>query len=173
MPMIVVGTEKNFAALRTRLFSGRVSTAATREVAEAVSVANPHADLDNLQPGTVLNVPDSPNVSLQGELSLDEPTTGMLEGLAEAGATALEELAAVARTRESEAAAERKQLARSLAGKQVAAAARRDKALGADVKATQEAIAEENARAKERAAGLKQAQGDWSNELAAVKAILD
>jgi hypothetical protein len=172
MPIIVVGTEKNFAALRPRLFRGKVSTADTREVAEAVSGANPHADLDKLQPGTVLFVPDSPNVSLRGELSLDEPTTAMIEGLSEAGATALAELAAAAQTRESETAAERKQLARSLAGKQVTAAARKDKELAADLKATRDAIAEEEARATQRAAALEQAQGDWSNELAALKEIL-
>jgi hypothetical protein len=172
MPVIVVGTEKNFAALRPRLIGGRVSTAAVSEIAAAVRAANPHADLDRLQPGTILTVPDDlPHVSVRGEVSLDDTTRGAIEGLANAGAAALEELVAAARTSESQGRTERKLLAKSLAGNEIDAAARKDKALGADVKATQQAIADEETQAKQRAAALKQAQADWSAELAALKAV--
>jgi len=152
MPVIVVGTEKNFAALRPRLIGGRVSTAAVSEIAAAVRAANPHADLDRLQPGTILTVPDDlPHVSVRGEVSLDDTTRGAIEGLANAGAAALEELVAAARTSESQGRTERKLLAKSLAGNEIDAAARKDKALGADVKATQQAIADEETQAKQRA----------------------
>src|ERR1700730_3309161 len=50
MPVIVVGTEKNFDALRPRLLSGKVSTAAKREVADAIAAANPHVDPKALAP---------------------------------------------------------------------------------------------------------------------------
>jgi hypothetical protein len=172
MPMIVVGTEKNFAALRPRLLEGKTSAAASRDVAAAVKAANPEVDLDRLEPGTVLNVPDAPNVAVRGDLSLDEATTQMLAGLAEAGSAALKELGAAARKRESAGAAERKKLAESLDGKEVAAATRKDKTLAAGVKATKEAIAEEDARAEARTAAFKQAQADWSKELTALKKIL-
>ena len=56
MPVIIVGTEKNFAALRPRLFSGKVSNATLREVTEAVAAANPHADLRRSSPA-----PSSPS----------------------------------------------------------------------------------------------------------------
>ena len=36
MPVIIVGSEKNFAALRPRLFSGSVSTKAAGEVSAAI-----------------------------------------------------------------------------------------------------------------------------------------
>ena len=172
MPVIVVGTEKNFAALRPRLISGRVSTAAVSEISAAVRAANPHADLDKLQPGTILTVPDDlPHVSVRGDVSFDDTTRGAIEGLTNAGATALEELAAAARTLESEGTAERKLLAKSLTGNEIIVATRKDKALAADVKATQQAIADEDAKAKQRAAALKQAQADWSAELEALKKL--
>ena len=74
MPVLIVGKEKNFAALRPRLFSGPISTAAAREVSEAIAAANPDADLSALQPGTILTVPDSPHLSVRGDVSLDDTT---------------------------------------------------------------------------------------------------
>ena len=172
MPVIVVGTEKNFAALRPRLTSGRVSTAAVGEIAATVRAANPHADLDRLEPGTVLTIPaDTANVSVRGDVSIDDTTKSAIEGLANAGAAALEQLSAGARTRESESRAERKALATSLAAKEVEAAGRKDKALGKDVKAALAALEAEDAAAKDRAAGLKKAQADWAAELEALKAL--
>ena len=172
MPMIVVGTEKNFAALRPRLFEGKVSTAATQDVAAAVKAANPDVDLDKLEPGTVIYVPDSPHVAVQGGLSLDDGTTGMLAGLSEAGAAALKDVATAARKRETEAAAERKQLAQSLKGTQVTAATRKDKALAAGLKAARHALTQEDAQAKARSAALKQAQSEWGKELTALKNLI-
>src|SRR2546426_12797247 len=104
MAVIVVGTEKNFAALRPRLFSGKVSAAAVKETTEALAAANPDVDLQALQPGTILTVPDLPHVSVKGDVSLDDTTKQMLEGLANAGASALDELVATARKTERDAA---------------------------------------------------------------------
>lgn len=172
MPMIIVGTEKNFAALRPRLISGKVSTAAVSQISAAVRAANPHADLDKLQPGTILTVPDDlPHVSVRGDVTLDDTTRGSIEGLANTGSAALEELAAAARTLESEGTAERKLLVKSLKRKEFIVATRKDKALAADVKAAQQAIADEEAQAKQRAAALGQAQADWSAELEALKKL--
>jgi hypothetical protein len=172
MPVIVVGTEKNFAALKSRLVTGRVSTVAVGEITAAIAAANPHVNLDKLEPGTILTVPeDVPHVSVPGDVSLDDTTRSAIEGLANAGAAALDELTAAAAAREGEGTAERKALTKSLAAKEVDAAARKDKALGTDVKAAQEAIAAEDAAAKTRAAALKKAQADWSAELAALKQL--
>ena len=85
MPVIIVGTEKNFAALRTRLFSGRVSNAKLQEVTEAVAEANPHVDLNSLKPGTVLTIPDSPHLSVSGDISLDDSTKELVDAVANAG----------------------------------------------------------------------------------------
>ena len=172
MPMIVVGTEKNFAALRPRLFEGKVSTAASKDVVASIEAANPGINLSRLEPGTVINVPDSPHVSVRGDLSLDDATKSTLAGLSDAGASALVEITAAAQSREAADAADRKKLAQSLTGKQVTDAAKDDKAIAAGLKAAKDALAEEDDRAKARATALQQAQAEWSAELAALKDIV-
>jgi hypothetical protein len=175
MAVIVVGTEKNFAALRPRLFSGKVSTAAVKETTEALAAANPHVDLEALQPGTILTVPDLPHVSVKGDVSdvsLDDSTKQLLEGLANAGASALEGLIATARKTESAAAAERKQLGATLSSKELDAAARKDKTLAPELKAAQDAVDLDEKQAKERADALDAARADWNKELKALKGLL-
>jgi hypothetical protein len=173
MPVIVVGAEKNFAALRPRVFSGRVTGDALREVTDAVAAANPHADLEKLEPGTVLTIPDHPRISTRGDLSLDDSTTKqVLEGISNAGAKALEQLMETARKTESEARAERKRLAKALDVKELDAAGRKDKALAAELKTAAEAVAGEEAAAKERAAALDEARAAWNSELKSLKSML-
>ena len=173
MAVLIVGTEKNFAALRPRLFEGRISSKAAGEVADAIRAANPHADLDKLAPGTVLRIPDTPRVSLRGDLSLDETTESAIEGLAEAGRAALEELAAAAAAREREITAERKALARALEAKELAAAMRAEPALKPDIEAARAAVEEEGERAKQRTPALKRALAEWTAELDALKTQFD
>jgi hypothetical protein len=172
MPVIVVGTEKNFAALRPRLTGGRVSATAAGELAAAVAAANPHADLEQLAPGTVLTIPaGAPNVSIPGDISIDDATKTAIEGLVNQGTAALERLAAAAKERQSESRVERRALAKALATEEVVAAGRKDKTLGKDVAAARAAVEAEDAAAKDRAAALKKAQDVWAAELAALKAL--
>jgi len=173
MPILVVGSEKNFAALRPRLFTGRVSPKAAGEVAAAIREANPHADLDKLEPGTVLTIPETAKVSVRGELSLGETVRAAVEGLSNAGKEALEELAATAAAREAEASEERKQLAKTLRSKELDGPIRQDKALAADIEAARTAVTEEEQRSGERAAALDQARAEWTTELDALKGLLD
>ncbi|HEY7537037.1 MAG TPA: hypothetical protein VH721_03540 [Gaiellaceae bacterium] len=172
MPVIVVGSEKNFAALQPRLLAGRVSTSAAREVRAAVEAANPHADLSALEPGTILTVPDLPKVSVRSEVSLDDSSRRVIAGLAEIGGTTLDELAAATKEGERAASTERKQLAKALSAKELDVAARKDKALAAGLKAARAAVDEENAAAKERAAALEQARAEWSAELKALQKLV-
>jgi hypothetical protein len=173
MSVIVVGSEKNFAALRPRLFSGSVSTKAAGEVSAAIQEANPHADLKALTPGTVLTVPDDlRRVSVAGELSLDVDTTARAAGVVEAGAATLGRIAEVAREGAAGDAALRRSLARSLAGKQIGAAAGQDKAVAASLEAARKALGEADAASKTRADALAQAQARWNEELNALQALL-
>jgi hypothetical protein len=171
MPVLVVGNEKNFAALRARLFSGRVPAAAAREIAEAIRVANPHAKLDALRPGTVLTIPDMPRIALEADLSLGETLARRVEELSDAADT-LDEVAEAARRRQREDTEERGRLAKSLDRGEIADAAREDPALAAGVEAVRKAVDDDEARAKARAAALKRARGAWKEELDALKAQL-
>ena len=173
MAVLIVGTEKNFAALRPRLFEGRISSKAAGEVADAIRAANPHADLDKLAPGTVLRIPDTPRVSMRGELSLDETTDerdrrarrGRPGGARGAGGDG-----GGPRTRNRGRAQGPRQGARG------EGARRRDAgraALKPDVEAARAAVEEEGERAKQRTAALKRAQAEWTAELDALKTQFD
>jgi len=172
MAVIVVGNEKTLTALKPRLFGGgKVSQAALRETTEAIAAANPHVDLKALQPGTIITVPDSPHVKVKGDVSLDDQTKELFEAMANEGASSLERLMGAAKTLESEAAADRKALAKTLANKDLDTAARKDQQLAADLKTAQEAVAAGDANAKDRATALDEASSDWNKELAEFKKL--
>jgi hypothetical protein len=172
MPVIIVGTEKNFTALRPRLVAGRVSPAAAGEIAAAVQAANPHVDLKALRPGTILTVPDLPKVSVAGDVSLDDRSRQAIADISATAGTTLDGVAAAAKARERDAAAARRQLAKSLEADELDVAARRDKLLASDLKAARDAVAAADDRAKERAAAFDRARADWTAELKALTSLL-
>jgi hypothetical protein len=172
MPIIVVDTEKNFAELHPRLFADKVSNKAAGEVAEAVRKANPHADLDKLTPGTVLTVPDSSNVRVRGELSLDETTTSAISNLADFGKAAIGEVADGAAKREADAKAERSQALKSLDAIGSGTAKPRERGLAKDLETARKALVEEDAQAEERASRLEKAQAEWTAGLDALKNLV-
>jgi hypothetical protein len=164
MPTIVVGTEKNFTALRPVIFEGRVSTAVVGEAKEAIREANPHVDLEKLEPGTVLTVPENlPGVAVEPQpaVKVSSGSTEPVRALPSHGRLELDAIAAAAKARETATSADRKQLAKAFASKALDAAMKRDKRLAADVEAARNALAEEEGQAKERAAELKKAQAEW------------
>jgi len=168
MPIIVVGNEKDFAALRPRLFSGNVSAKAAAEAAKTVRKANPGVDLDNLAPGTVLVVPEALNLEVRGDLSLDETTKNAVEGAMEFGKKALEGIAEGAAKRESETKAERRRVLKALDSIGQETARPRERGLAKELEAARNAVAEEDKRAKERASALKKAQAEWTAGLDAL-----
>jgi hypothetical protein len=169
MPIIVVDNETSFAELAPRLFRGKVSEQDRREVADAVREANPHTNLDELTPGTVLTVPDSSHVRGRGALSLDDTTTSSIEVLAELLTQTLEQLADAAAAEEAE---QREERARALAAMNAIDAMTerpKDRRLTKDLASARKALEEEDGRASERAATLKKAQREWVVGLAELK----
>ena len=165
MPIVVVGKEKNFAALRPRLFEGKVSNKIAGEVADEVREANPHANLDKLTPGTVLTIPDSAQVQVRGSVSLDAPTVGDLKGLGDQAKAMLSGIVAAADKREAETKDER---AKALEALEAIGKTRGDSALTAEVAAARKALAEEDERAGQRMETLKQAEAEWADGLDAL-----
>lgn len=170
MAVIVVGNEKNFAALRPRLFSGSVSTKAAGEVSAAIQEANPHVDLAKLEPGTVLEVPDNlPHVAFAGNISLDESSQSAVSAVIDHGAAVVSQLAGTA---PSVAADDRKTLTAVLKTKVIRTAAQRDPAIAAGVKAASDALDQSAAREKAQREALAQAEKEWSDELKALRALI-
>jgi hypothetical protein len=172
MPVIIVGTEKNFTELRSRLFTGRVSNARLQEITEAVVEANPHVDLKALKPGTVLTIPDSPHLSVSGDISLDDSTKELIDAVAQAGSGALDDLVTTAKAADREAAAERKQVIATLARPELDAVAKKDAAFAEDLKAVKKAVDDDETQAKNRTAALQEATTSWKAELESLKALL-
>jgi hypothetical protein len=173
MPVIVVGAEKNFAALRPRLLTGSISTKTARDISAAIQAANPHADLKALAPGTVLTIPDDlPHVSVRGNLSLDALSKTTVTTLVTDGDARIADLTSSGLDAAKTAATDRKALAKSLGGAELQAAASQDRVVAASLQAAQDALAAADAAAQARADALTQAQSQWSAELAALRATL-
>jgi hypothetical protein len=172
MPVLVVGTEKNFTALRPRLFTGRVSTRDAREVAAAIRDANPDVNLDRLTPGTVLTIPEGVGARVGRELSLDQSVPEAIGALATEARAVLDELVETAKAREREDASERRSLAKALRSKEVQAAMRREPALKRDVETVRKAVDDEESGAKGRLTSLEAARDEWLAEIDALSALL-
>jgi len=168
MPVVVVGNEKDFAALRGRLLGDKVSRTQAREVADAIREANPQADLDKLMPGTVLTVPDSPIVRVRGELALDEPTAKGIEGLGQVGKEALDGLAEAAKTRAAGARDERARVLKAMDEFEAGKDRPEDARLTKNLKSARQTLEAEDDRAKQRAATLEKAQAEWASGLDAL-----
>lgn len=165
MPIVVVGKEKNFAALRPRLFEGKVSNTVAGEVAARVREANPHANLDKLTPGTVLTIPDSPKVHVRGEVSIDTPTVSELKGLGDQAKALLAGIVSVADEREAQTREDRARALEALDAIGTSAARPWDKALTKEIASARKALAAEDEHADRRLETLKRAQADWTEGL--------
>jgi hypothetical protein len=172
MAVLVVGSEKNFAAVRARVATGTVSSAAAKRIAEAFRQANPGVDLDKLQPGTVLAVPDLPELKARGDLALDDGVERAADAVLAQANQILDGLVETASTLRKEAAAERRQVAKAMDGREVREAAEQIPGLGEDIEAARRALEEDEATDKERAAALKKAQARWAPELTAFRELL-
>jgi hypothetical protein len=172
MPTIVVGNEKNFSALRPVLFQGRVPAATATEVADRIKEANPTVDLDRLQPGTVLTIPEGlPGVVVEpqpGVVVTTGSTDPPIRAVPAHGKLELDALADASKAAAAAARNDRKGLAKAFASGALDAAMKRDKQLAAAIAGAKDAVAEEDAAAKERAAELKKAQAEWQAGLDAL-----
>jgi len=172
MAVLVVGSEKNFAGLRARVVTGTVSSAAAKRIAEAFRRANPAVDFDKLRPGTILTVPDLPELSARAGLTLDDGIDQAADAVLANATEILDGLVETANRLRKEAAAERRQVAKAMDQGEVREAADRIPGLREDLEAARNALEEEEAGDKERAAALKKARAQWAEELSAFRELL-
>jgi vacuolar-type H+-ATPase subunit H len=166
MGILVVGNEKNFTALRDRLFTDRVPAAAVlRRANAALAAANPHADLGALVPGTVLTIPDVPELPDRGALSLDSSVHDGLTSLARELTSSLVAMRDEADGLIKEARVEHKQTIAAFDDDLVRRAADGDQELHAAIEAARSAIEQEEAGARDRLERLAQAADEWSKEI--------
>jgi hypothetical protein len=172
MPIVIVGEERSFSQLRPRLFAGSVSRTAYRRVSEAVIAANPHIDMSRLEPGTVLTIPDLPEVKLRENLSTDEITKRMVEEVHDAFRKSMDTAQEQSAARAKADKADRTKVMAALKDPGVAKARRTDKRLAGDIEVVAAALDEEEERAKEGTAVLKKAVESWSADLDSLRELL-
>ena len=172
MAVLVVGSEKNVAAVRARVATGAVSGAAAKRIADAFRQANPGVDLDNLQPGTVLVVPDLPELKARGDITLDDGVVKAAD-IALANATeTLDGLVETATRQRKEAAAERRRVAKVIDAGELRETADRTPGLLADLEMARQALETDEVADKVHAAALKKAQAQWAADLKAFRELL-
>lgn len=170
--MIIVGNERNFAALRPRLFAGAVSSKVASQVWRG---SRPRSvDLARLAPGTVLEIPDHlPSVSIDRAVALDSGSQQAIAAVLNAGAASIAGLVAGAKARQDEVQSARKPLAAALTSNALLAPRRKDPSLGPRIAAAQKALAAADAADKERRAVLAQAHRQWRQELEGLGALVE
>lgn len=168
MATLVVGSEKNLKDLRPRLFDGKVTAAVAKRAGAAIADANPGVDVDALMPGTVLAIPDLPELVLGPALADDALHDGLAgsDEQLRASLKALSKEAAVADRTER---AERKKARAALGDPQVEDLAASDPELATEVEDARRALEAEDGAAKDRAAALDEAIAEWTAELDALR----
>lgn len=166
MGILVVGSEKNFSDLQARLFGERVPAAVVRRAHAALIAANPHAQLGALAPGTVLTIPDVPELPDRGALSLDSSVRDGLTSVARELTDSLAALRDEAEGLTRQAHDDHKRTLAAFDDKAVQTAAKRDQELGAALDTSRAAIEQEAAGLDERLRRLAQATDEWSAEIA-------
>ena len=172
MAVLVVGSEKNFAAVRARVATGTVSGAAAKRIAEAFRMANPGVDLDKLQPGTILVVPDLPELKARGNITLDDGVMKAADFALANATEALDGLVETAARQRREAGVERRRIAKAMDAGEVREIADRIPGLLEDLEMARRALEADEAVEKEHAAALKKAQGQWTEDLKAFRELL-
>jgi hypothetical protein len=171
MAVLIVGSEKTFTDLRERLFTGRVSSANLQRAKAAIAAANPHADLGKLAPGTVLTIPDIPEIPDRGALSLDASVRDGVDSIAAQLTDGLAELFGDAKEQSRQSRAERKETLAAFDDPLVRRAAKGNQDLAAALQAAREALERDEAEAVVRLEGLAQSIDSWSAEIETLRKL--
>jgi hypothetical protein len=171
MGILVVGNEKNFRDLRPRLFTGRVPAAALQRANAALAGANPHVDLGALQPGTVLTIPDVPEILDRGPLLLDASVQDRIAAVADELTSSLAAMRDEAKGQVRQARAEHKQTLAAFDDDLVRRAASGNPDLAAALDAARAAIEQDDADAAARLKGLSQSVDGWTAEIETLRKL--
>ncbi len=172
MAMLVVGGEKNFKALRGRLFDEAVPAATARRASAAIAEANPGVDLKKLVPGTVLRIPDDPDIPApSAALSLDGGVHDDVERVAAVLLEGMEAMHAEAKTSIAEMAPARALALQALASQQVVAAANADANLKDDLAAAKASLEKEDQVFKNRLMVLESSIAVWSADVVTLRGL--
>jgi hypothetical protein len=166
MPVLVVGREGTLEELDRRLFRTGVTDTAVRRLRTAIRDGNPDVDFTDLRPGTVIRLPRDPELRARDDLSFDDSVTAALGATRDSLTADVKALAAVARGRQRDAAAERKEARSLLGSREVTAAAAQDPGIARAVSEIDTSLRAEDEADGARQEATKAALSEWADGLA-------
>ena len=161
--LFVVGAERNLDALADVVLRKRTAFATRASALEAIRAANPGLDLDRIDPGTVVLLPDVKGVRA---VSADEPvhdTTGDLVARVMDGIGAL---LVAGEAAEEQRRIERHEAEEVLGDPVVKKLSSQVPELVANLKSVRSALQAEDAEAEQDMESLRQSARDWAEDLA-------
>lgn len=167
--LFVVGDERSLDDLQSSLFKSRLSARVRKEAVEALRRANPGLDLDHVDRGTVVFVPDTeavrPKVS-------DSPAGDAADERVAALAEALDALMRGAEDGEKARREEGDEARRVLDNDVVRKLAGRQKPLAENLKSVAAALDADDADAQQQLVSAREAQAQWLEELQELRGLL-
>jgi hypothetical protein len=166
MRVVVVKDERDAGELRRRLLKPGVTAARGRLIEDSIRTANPHVDLDDLRPGTVLVVPDHPDLADEpDETGRRAPAGGAVIGGVRLSAvqlaSALPRVADAARRSAERSNDRAEELRRALDASEVRRAADGDDRLRTEVERLAGAVADEQRRTEAWAEAVRVQSEQW------------
>ncbi len=165
MPIIVVGKEKNLAAVATRMLTARASKATHTKTVAALQAANPGIDHDRLKPGTVLVVPDVAGARVR----IDGAHEGSVAELTAQVTSALDELSAAVDAHAARDATAREHTLRTIGAADLKRAAGRDPDLRTRLSELGRTVKADAKSASADADALRAVVRDWTAAVEAVR----
>ena len=165
MPILVVGKEKNLAAVAARVLTARASKTAHADAINALRAANPGIDHDRLRPGTVLVVPDVSGA----RVNIDGAHRGTVADLTEQVKAALDGLADAVDAHTERDATSRERTLRAIGAADLKRAAGRDPQLRARLAELGRTVKADAKSATAEAETLRATLRDWTAAVEAVR----
>jgi hypothetical protein len=160
--LFVVGAERNLEALADTVLRKRTAVATRESALEAIRAANPGLDLDRIDPGTVVLLPDVKGVR---PVAAGEPvhdTTGDLVARVKEGVGAL---LAAAEGAEEQRRLERQEADEVFGDPAVKKLSSKVPELVANLKSVRKSLSGEDAEAEQGLESLRQSADGWATDL--------
>lgn len=167
--LFVVGDERSLDDLQSSLFKSRLSARVRTEALEALRRANPGLDLDHVDRGTVVFVPDTDAVRPKAS---DSPAGDAADERVAALAEALDALLQGAEDGEKARREEGDEARRVLDNDVVRKLAGRQKPLAENLKSVAAVLDADDADAHQQLVRAREAQAQWLEELQELRGLL-
>jgi len=166
--LFVVTDQKNVSALARSVLTSRASAATRSAAVEAIRRANPHLDLESLQPGTVVIVPRVTGLKARAEDPVGD-VTGDLAGRVREG---LEALVSAAQAGEEQRVAEKKEAQEVLGSAAVKRLSASSPELEENVASVRATFKQDDTEAKRQLTAMDSASQRWAADLEALRGLL-